>query len=296
MPNDGSGEGWDETAPLPGGPLPQGDDEIRDLRKGMRIRLEKEHVEPDVSSVGGEHKAGSAMVYVVANEAALPTTRPDGVTVFTNADVGRLALALDTVLPYYLKDTSGTGVGPWSWVKLNANSVVAQTAEKYVLLRHEKAEGANAGNVTGGGWRNRIINTEVCDAGTVAALTTADVTNTDFTLAAGTYRMHIVVPGYNVGGLQARLFNVTDDVVQPLVVPSGSNYAYSASGRAGLAVGVNIHVVVVGRFTIASTKTFRIQAFYEATATDGGGKAAVGLSSPGQVEVYTVAEFWREVA
>lgn len=52
----------------------------------MRIRLAKEHVTPAASSVGGEHKRGSAIDWF---QTTAPTTRPDGVTALTTDDRGR---------------------------------------------------------------------------------------------------------------------------------------------------------------------------------------------------------------
>jgi hypothetical protein len=52
----------------------------------LRIRLAKEHVTPAASSVGGEHKQGSAIDWF---QTTAPTTRPDGVTALTTDDLGR---------------------------------------------------------------------------------------------------------------------------------------------------------------------------------------------------------------
>lgn len=51
----GDGTAWDETTPSNATNVSDGDDHIRDLRLGTRIRLAKEHVTPAASSVGGEH-------------------------------------------------------------------------------------------------------------------------------------------------------------------------------------------------------------------------------------------------
>jgi hypothetical protein len=82
-----TGLGWDEAAPAVGDAHGNGCLEIQDLRKGLRIRLAKEHITPAANSVGGEHKQGSAVFWI---QDAEPTTRPDGVTALTNADLGRI--------------------------------------------------------------------------------------------------------------------------------------------------------------------------------------------------------------
>lgn len=52
----GDGDTWDETNPSNSTLLSDGDDHIRDIRKGVRIRLEYEHATLAGSSVGGKHK------------------------------------------------------------------------------------------------------------------------------------------------------------------------------------------------------------------------------------------------
>jgi microcystin-dependent protein len=52
----GDGDAWDETTPNNATLLSDGDDHIRDLRKGIRIRMEYEHATFAGSSVGGKHK------------------------------------------------------------------------------------------------------------------------------------------------------------------------------------------------------------------------------------------------
>jgi len=82
-----TGIGWDEDYPdVDLSKIGNSVYEIRDLRKGMRIRVEKEHVTPAASSAGGEHKQGSAVSWCQASQ---PTTRPDGSTDLDSDDLGR---------------------------------------------------------------------------------------------------------------------------------------------------------------------------------------------------------------
>jgi hypothetical protein len=83
-----TGVGWDEAAPV-AATDPHGNAcyEIQDLRMGLRIRLGKEHTAPSVSSAGCEHKQGSAVCWI---QTSAPTTRPDGTTSLTSADLGRV--------------------------------------------------------------------------------------------------------------------------------------------------------------------------------------------------------------
>ena len=89
MPNSADGTTWTESQPANTDARNLGAQEIRGLRTGLRTRLEKEHVLPAASNVGGEHIAGSAVAYRQDGE---PTNRPDPITStsLTSADNGRL--------------------------------------------------------------------------------------------------------------------------------------------------------------------------------------------------------------
>jgi len=64
----GDGTSWDETSPSNSTNLSDGDDHIRDVRKGVRIRMEKEHNTFGSSSAGGEHT-----FITLQNQASKPT-------------------------------------------------------------------------------------------------------------------------------------------------------------------------------------------------------------------------------
>ena len=122
MAHDGSGQGWDETAPANSDPGLAGAQEIRDLRKGMRLRLEKEHETPTTQTAGGEHKKGSGKSYY---QTATPTLRPDATTALSTGttDDGRLWLKQDTLVLY-----SWTG-GSWVQVKADVPAGSIATAD-----------------------------------------------------------------------------------------------------------------------------------------------------------------------
>jgi len=90
-----SNDDWNESYPADAEYVGAGNEEIMFLRGALRTRLLKEHVAPAAAGVGGEHLAGSAMVFIDDYTAALPTLRPDGITAFTADDLGRVAY--DTV-------------------------------------------------------------------------------------------------------------------------------------------------------------------------------------------------------
>lgn len=107
MPNSSEAD-WDEGHPLITDPRRDGAGEILNLRKAVRLRMEKEHSDVDNSSAGGEHKQGSAVVYV---SDTAPTMRPDGATALDSDDEGRLWFEGDTGYLYYWSGTE--------WVKIS---------------------------------------------------------------------------------------------------------------------------------------------------------------------------------
>lgn len=137
-----------------------------------------------------------------------------------------------------------------------------------IILRDEKAQNTAGGTFTSGAWRTRDLNVEVIDTGGYCTLS-----SNQFTLASGTYEIQAIAPANCVDMHQTRLQNITDGTTTII----GSN-AWASSG-----LYFNTDSLVVGRFTITSTKTFEIQHRCAVTnATFGFG----GLSNF-TTEVYT---------
>ncbi len=89
MANTANGSTWTISEPGDTDPRNEGATEIRGLRAGVGIRMDKEHNALSGSASpadGGEHKAGSAVAYRAAT--TQPSNRPDGVSL-TSADEGR---------------------------------------------------------------------------------------------------------------------------------------------------------------------------------------------------------------
>ena len=101
----GDGTGWNTSAPANTDLRSVGAAEIRDLRTGVGIRIDKEHVALSSSSAGGEHKEGSAVIYTEPT-VTFPTNKPDGSTSLDSADEGRRAMVAGWSFVY-----SGTGWG-----------------------------------------------------------------------------------------------------------------------------------------------------------------------------------------
>jgi len=137
-------------------------------------------------------------------------------------------------------------------------------------LQHRETSGTNGGTATAGSWQTRTLNTEVTD--TIGSTLSSNT----FTLPAGTYEIEAFMPALIVNLHKSRLYNVTDSSVAVL----GTSSYSGASG----AVGDYSPSLCRGRFTIASTKTFRMEHRVSATrASDGYGVA----SSFGDTEVYS---------
>ena len=141
----------------------------------------------------------------------------------------------------------------------------------YILLKDEKVANTDGGTFTTGDWRKRDINVEEIDTGGDASIASDQIT-----LLAGTYECIIKCPAQSAGNHVTRLYNTTDAAVEL----AGSN---------ATSPGVS---TIIGRFTIAGTKTFEIQHRCLSTAGTIGFGSALNV---GIVEVYTIAEF-RKVA
>jgi len=125
MANTSDGTGWDEGYPAANDELSNGRVEIIDLRKGTRIRLEKEHIVLAPLSVGGEHLEGSAKVFY--GDVATITTRndPSTTTLASTGDDGRILVDDGSVTAanegrmwYWAEDA-------WAPLKVGASNLIA---------------------------------------------------------------------------------------------------------------------------------------------------------------------------
>ena len=106
------GTGWNTGAPNNEALVGNTYQEIQDLRKGVGIRYDKEHIDAASSSVGGEHLQGSARMFYLAT-ASIPALQPDG-TALAATDNGMLWHDITTDYIYALDDYSDPTVdGGW---------------------------------------------------------------------------------------------------------------------------------------------------------------------------------------
>ena len=147
--------------------------------------------------------------------------------------------------------------------------------DAYVCVRDVKAAGVDGGVFTSGAWRIRDINDEQADTANICT-----IAGNVITLAAGTYQCRIACPGVTVRSHQARLYDNTADEVVLAGTSSGTGAAYSMTTS-----------VIIGRFTLSEESALQVEHRCELTRPATGMGLAVNWS---EVEIYTVAEFWRE--
>jgi len=138
---------------------------------------------------------------------------------------------------------------------------------EYALIEDANANGTVGGTFTAGAFRTRRLNTKPVDE--IGITLSSD----QFTLPAGTYRIHARAPGFGVSNHVLRLRNITDSTDE-LIGSAGR--ATSASGEGDS--------VILGQFTISATKTFEIQHRCSLTVATFGFGTSTALAGS---EVYT---------
>lgn len=147
----------------------------------------------------------------------------------------------------------------------------------YIRVEDQKTANTAGGGFTSGSYQTRTLNTEVTDSNNDCTLASNQIT-----LAAGTYEAFITAPAYYVGQHKARLRNTTDSST---VLVGTSEYATNSTSDIA-----QTQSTMRGRFTIAGSKALEVQHQCAATKTTNGFGVAANMT---EVEIYTVAEFWR---
>lgn len=280
MPSDGNGTSWDVTIPTDSGEVSDTGLEMREIKKAVELRANKEHVVSDDNSVGGEHRAGSAFAYY---QSSYPTLRPDGLTTLGVVDAGRL-LVRSGVGEFWLEVWDGSAFQKLR--QADSQITAAQLASgifsdicSYAVYANQLASGTTqetVGTFTTGAWRTRVLNTEVIDTEAIASLASNQIT-----LGAGTYRIRAKGPAFQVDYHQVRFYNITESAT----VEYGNE---ALSGASDNCVTVS---EVVTEFTIGSTKVFELQ--HRCSTTKASLGFGVGAGTFGTVWYTAVVEIWK---
>lgn len=148
------------------------------------------------------------------------------------------------------------------------------TVADLIIARDEKPAGTQGGSFQLGAWRVRDLTALAVNQGNHAALLGSGLIQ----LSAGIYRCTASVPAFNVGRHVARLWNVSDGV---LVLSGTSEYSS----------GSTTHSMIEGRFTLAATKSLRIEHFAPGGTQLSNG---FGVESGAATEIYTMLRLERE--
>ena len=165
--------------------------------------------------------------------------------------------------------TNGSGANP-AWATLSDSF-----GSQLLHVRDEKANGVGGGTNTAGVWQTRTLNTVMTNE-----ISGASLASNQITLPSGTYFIEAFANAGYVNEHKTKLRNITDS----------SDTLIGQSIYADQATSVNqCNSNLVGRFTIASQKTFELQ--HRTSQSYGGGFG--NASSFGVVEVYANAMIWK---
>lgn len=148
-----------------------------------------------------------------------------------------------------------------------------------VIVEDQKSSGTAGGTATSGSFQTRTLNTLVRNNGTLASLSSNQVT-----LPAGTYEFRWAAPAMYVNAHQTRLRNVTDNTDVGLGMSIGDTSAGASFTFVTVSTGSGVT-------TIASSKAFELQHRVASTrATDGfGPPASFGVEVYSHLEIFKVA-------
>lgn len=142
---------WSVLYPANAEMVAQGAAEIRFLKTAIGQRLLKEHIALAAGNAGGEHKAGSAMIYIEDYEGDPDTNlteRPDGTT-FTVTDLGRICYDTSDNNFYILTDHS-----PITWTlyppadRFALGTLTSDDSEDAALVKDEVYKVGSDGFIT----------------------------------------------------------------------------------------------------------------------------------------------------
>ncbi len=211
--------------------------------------------------------ANGRSLITAANYAAMRTLL--GLVIGTNVQ----AYDADLAAIAALTPTNGnviTGNGT-TWVSQAPSGAALPT----FIARDEKASSTDGGAASAGTWQTRTLNTVVANG-----ISGASLSSNQITLPAGTYDVCAVVPAVGVDTFTIRLQNVTDATTLVLAPQNQATNTYIQGAQTTL----------VGRFTLAGTKTVELQQYSQtAQVSYGFGRA----TTYGGVAVFSVIKIQK---
>jgi len=123
---------------------------------------------------------------------------------------------------------------------LGVESIVSSSA--MAIFQDQKANGTQGGAFTAGSFQTRDLNTVVVN--TIGAVLSAN----QFILLAGNYSIIATAPAFAINNHKCKLRNITDVVDVPNCIGSNQTTTNEMTDS-----------IIIGHFTIASTKTFELQ-------------------------------------
>jgi hypothetical protein len=149
-------------------------------------------------------------------------------------------------------------------------------AKKLFHATHQVASGTDGGTFTSGAWQKRTINTVLTNEIAGSSLASSEVV-----LPAGTYFIEAKAAVRAVSENAMRLYNVTDSTE----ILAGQSELNSGS--------MTIYCGLSGRFTIAGTKTIRLEHRCQTTVSSVGFGDAVGSSFTVSTEKFVDVKIWK---
>jgi hypothetical protein len=140
-------------------------------------------------------------------------------------------------------------------------------------IQDQKAPGTFGGTDVAG-YQTRDLNTVLTNQ-----ISGASLSSNQITLPSGTFYIQASTVAYATGTCRIKLTNVTDS----------SNTLYGLNGQVGYTTAVAPRYFLNGRFTIASSKSFRIEQYVQ-NATNSNLGNTIG---DGFVEIYTDVQIWK---
>lgn len=162
-------------------------------------------------------------------------------------------------------------IGTQGQTLVSTGTVPQWGSPPYIKVTETQTSGTNGSTASTGVWTTTVLNTKDSDTANIAALS-----GNQITLPAGTYLVNASIPGYEVGGIQARLQNIT----------ASSTLLTGTSTPDGAAINVSITSNITGIVTLSISSAIALQ--YQVSIAGN-----IGRANSFGTEVYSVITFTK---